>query len=97
MNHDLILDSHRLGKGEVRRVRLPLGRRVECLAGVLWITQDGDRRDVVLEAGDAFVFDRHDADALVSGLAESRYLLLEACPAGVTAAGLSARRAEARP
>lgn len=97
MNHDLILDAHRLGKGEVRRVRRPLGRRVECLSGVLWVTQDGDRRDVVLEAGVAFVFDRDNADALVSGLAEARYLLLEACPAGVTAAGLSAHRAAAVP
>lgn len=97
MNHDLILDSHALGKGEVRRVRTPEGKRVECLSGVLWLTQDGDRRDIVLEAGEAFVFDRDDGDALVSALAESRYLLLQACPSGLTARGPSARLAMARP
>ncbi len=75
MNNDLVMGAERLGKGSVRRLGHAGGRRVECLSGVLWITQDGDRRDVILETGDAFVFDRR-GDALLSALADSRYLLL---------------------
>jgi hypothetical protein len=35
-------------------------------------------RDFVLEAGEAFDFDRR-GDALLSAFADSRYLLLDAC------------------
>lgn len=78
MNNDLILGTRALAKGTVRRVPAALGRRVECLSGVLWVTQDGDRRDVVLEAGEAFDFDRP-GTALLSALAETRFLLLDGC------------------
>ena len=97
MNQDLINGARTLAKGRVRHVHAELGRRVECLSGSIWITQDGDLRDVVLSAGEAFDFDRR-GDALLSAFADSRYLLLEACahaPAGVTGPGLSARRAAA--
>ena len=94
MNHDLFLGSHLLRKGQIRRLTSPSGRRVECLSGVIWITQDGDRRDIVLEAGEAFDFDRN-GDALLSALADSRYLLLAACVPAVTAPGPSAHRAAA--
>lgn len=77
MNHDLISGTRVLGKGRVRHVHGEAGRRVECLSGSLWITQDGDLRDVVLAAGEAFDFDRH-GDALLSAFADSRYLLLDA-------------------
>jgi hypothetical protein len=33
------------------RVERALGRTVACLAGTLWITHDGDCRDVILTAG----------------------------------------------
>lgn len=96
MNHDLGLDSHTLRNGQVRRIPPTGNRRVECLTGVIWITQDGDRRDIILEAGQAFELDR-DGDALLSAFADSRYLLLESCPPLVTAPGPSAHRAVARP
>jgi hypothetical protein len=57
-------------------VSAPKGRRVECLGGVLWVTQDGDRRDIILEAGDAFDFDRAQG-VLISALQDATYLLLE--------------------
>ncbi len=75
MNNDLISGTEKMAKGSIRRVHAALGRRVECLGGVLWVTQDGDCRDIVLESGEAFAFDRA-GDALISALADSRYLLL---------------------
>ena len=77
MNHDLVNGTRRLGKGDVRHVDGDKGRRVELLSGSLWITQDGDLRDVVLGPGEAFAFDRR-GDALLSAFADSRYLLLDA-------------------
>jgi hypothetical protein len=79
MNNDLILSARPLVKGRIRRVRDAKGRRVECLSGSLWLTQDGDDRDVVLAPGESFGFDRPGA-ALVSAFADSRYLMLQACP-----------------
>jgi len=76
MNHDLINGTRLLGKGQIRHVRGDKNRRVELLSGSLWITQDGDLRDVVLAPGEAFEFDRR-GDALLSAFADSRYLLLD--------------------
>ncbi|MDQ6640435.1 MAG: DUF2917 domain-containing protein [Pseudomonadota bacterium] len=75
MNHDLINGARSLAKGQTRHVHARTGGRVECLSGSLWITQDGDRRDIVLGAGEGFDFDRR-GDALLSAFADSRYLLL---------------------
>lgn len=94
MNNDLLIGALTLAKGRVRRVAEPLGRRVECLSGVLWVTQDGDRRDIVLEPGEAFDFDRAHG-VLLSALKDARYLLLEACAARPTAPAPSARRESA--
>jgi hypothetical protein len=77
MNNDLINGTRLLGKGLIRHVRGDKGRRVELLSGSLWITQDGDLRDVVLSPGEGFDFDRR-GDALLSAFADSRYLLLDA-------------------
>lgn len=50
------------------------GWTVRALAGAVWIAQDGDIRDVVLEAGDCIVLDR-DTPALFSPLGEARFSL----------------------
>jgi hypothetical protein len=44
-------DVRRLPRDAVLRVERPLGRTVRCIDGSLWITFDGDRRDVIVNAG----------------------------------------------
>ncbi|HEY2559583.1 MAG TPA: DUF2917 domain-containing protein [Caldimonas sp.] len=80
MNQDLLNGTRTLGKGKIRHLHGDNGRRVEVLSGAIWITQDGDLRDVVLERGDAFDFDRN-GDVLLSAFDDSRYLVLDACAA----------------
>ena len=77
MNNDLLLAARSLAKGRIRHLPAHVGRSVECLSGSLWITQDGDQRDIVLGPGEAFAFDRH-TDALLSAFDDSRYLVLDA-------------------
>ncbi|WP_170942019.1 DUF2917 domain-containing protein [Noviherbaspirillum denitrificans] len=50
------------------------GWMVRAIAGAVWIAQDGDIRDVVLEAGDCIVLDR-DVPALFSPLGDARISL----------------------
>ncbi len=76
MDHDLLLAARSLAKGRIRRLPARPGRSIECLSGSIWITQDGDLRDVVLAPGEAFAFDRR-AEALLSAFADSRYLVLD--------------------
>ena len=76
MNQDLLTGARTLGKGKIRHLRAEHGRRVEVLSGSIWITQDGDLRDIVLASGEAFDFDRT-GDALLSAFDDSRYLVLD--------------------
>jgi hypothetical protein len=78
MNQDLIEGAHVLDKGKIGHVRAERGRRLEVVSGTIWITQDGDLRDIVLGAGEAFDFDRR-GDALLSAFADSRFLVLDSC------------------
>jgi hypothetical protein len=66
-----------LRKGEIRRVPNSLGRRIEALSGSLWVTIDNDPRDIVVEAGEGFSVDRS-GDTLISAMADSRFVLLDA-------------------
>jgi hypothetical protein len=56
-----------------RTVALPASRglRIDCLEGCLWITQDGDPRDVVVQSGQSFTVDR-DQRALVYAMEAAR-------------------------
>jgi hypothetical protein len=55
------------------------GDRIECVAGVLWITQDRDPRDIVLRAGESFRLDRN-GRTVVFALADARFALHRAAP-----------------
>lgn len=61
---------------EVLRVYDPLGARVECVRGGLWITQDRDFEDHFLSANDALVLDRAGL-ALIHAQEASDVVLLE--------------------
>lgn len=69
--------SNTLRHGAWVALRGQAGRRVECLAGSVWITQDRDRRDIVLAAGQGFTLDRPGM-AVVSALSDARYALRDA-------------------
>lgn len=47
-----------LCRGRFIRLQDGEGFRIRCYSGPLWITQERDRRDIILESGDAFVLDR---------------------------------------
>ena len=69
----------RLQPREVLRVYDPLGARVECIRGGLWITQDRDLRDHFLSARDTLTLDRPGL-ALIHAQEASDVVLLEAAP-----------------
>lgn len=50
------------------------GASVRCLLGSLWLTQDGDPRDIVLTPGDSFTLDR-DGMAIIFATADSTVAL----------------------
>lgn len=56
------------------------GVQITCHRGCLWITLDGDQRDIVLEAGERFVATEH-RRALIYALAPSSLSLSEASAA----------------
>jgi len=45
-----------LAKREMVRRTLEAGQALQCAGGVLWITSDADRRDVLLREGERFAF-----------------------------------------
>jgi len=52
------------------------GQRIMCRTGQLWITQDGDPRDVILAADESFTFDRT-GHALVSALEDASSFIVQ--------------------
>ena len=70
---------------EVLDIRDGQGWAVRCLAGSLWITQDGDTDDVVVNAGQCFVLDRRGL-ALVSAPAAPATLVVERVARGAPCA-----------
>jgi uncharacterized protein YjiS (DUF1127 family) len=73
MDTDLNSAATRLATGSVLRIDNSKGQSIAVIKGMVWITQEGDRRDAFLSDGDTFVFDRA-GTALVQALSETRLL-----------------------
>ena len=43
-----------LDKGRTFWVEQPMSREINCLEGTLWLTFDGVRKDIILEAGESY-------------------------------------------
>ncbi len=52
-------DTQTLQKRALLVVRDPLQHRVECLGGSVWITHDGDIKDIILDAGQNYQAERN--------------------------------------
>lgn len=65
------LQAQTLPERQFIGVLRPLGREVHCDSGSLWLTFDGDSRDVILVAGQAHRCDR-DTRLIVQALDEAR-------------------------
>ncbi len=59
----LALDDEpvRLAGRKLVRLHDASGSTVRAIDGSVWITQEGDRRDIVLGPGESFTVDRHGA------------------------------------
>lgn len=67
----------RLDKGRLMRIEDGRGKGVAVLGGPVWITQDNDPRDIYLEDGETFVFDRPGL-SIVQALEASSVLVFDA-------------------
>lgn len=50
---------HQIGEASPLRLHAVRGRRIDCLAGVLWITVSGEAEDFYLSAGESLVVPTH--------------------------------------
>jgi len=63
-----------LAQGALQSIEDGRGSSVQCLEGALWLTQQGDARDIVLKAGDKAVIER-DGTSIVFALRDARFVL----------------------
>ncbi len=59
MNIELNQNGLCLKRNQVVTVRGGLGHSIVCDSGIVWVTQDGDPRDIILRAGQSFTIDRN--------------------------------------
>lgn len=79
MNNELRHPLIELTAGSTLRVQDGQGRAVVVFEGLVWITLEGDRRDIVLAAGESFSVDRPGL-TLVQAFRDSKLLLARAEP-----------------
>lgn len=58
MNIELNQNGLCLKPKQLVKVRGGLGHSIACDSGSVWVTQDGDPRDVILRAGESFTLER---------------------------------------
>ena len=103
MDTSLTQATTKLAKGEILRVDNALGQSIAVVHGMVWVTQEGDRRDTFLSDGESFVFDQR-GTALAQAITDTSLLafvgeaaeVIEAEPASATAAAGAHRALAAR-
>ena len=80
MRLELNQDGLCLKRSQLLSVCGGVGRTLVCHSGSVWVTQEGDQRDIILGAGEAFVLD-HAGTALVQGLEQSAISFARSVPA----------------
>jgi Protein of unknown function (DUF2917) len=78
-----------LAHGTLKKLRNVQGHGVAVLSGRLWVTQDGDPRDNIVDAGECMRFDRPGL-VILQALADTRMLRLDPIAAPVPASRPSA-------
>jgi len=81
-----------LKRNQVLKVRGGVGHAIVCHHGSVWVTQDGDQRDIILGAGESFAFDRSGA-AVVQAFEQSA---LSFAPLALASSAASPARAPGR-
>jgi hypothetical protein len=93
MNIDLGNAAIVLKAQQLIRINASPWARIRCDSGMVWITQDGDPRDVVLAAGEQFTVDRPGAVVVLA--IDGATLQLDGClQQSVPAKGLLSRLSE---
>lgn len=64
-----------IARDKILEIKQALGVTIECLDGSVWITQDGNMRDVILDVGQSFCVDRMQR-TLIQALATARVRLI---------------------
>ena len=64
-----------IARDKILEIKQALGVTIECLDGSVWITLDGNMRDVILDAGQSFCVDRMQR-TLIQALATARVRLI---------------------
>lgn len=77
MLFDLVRARLDLCRNQLVRLTDARGTRVDCVAGSVWITVDGELRDVVLSPGGSFVVDSR-APVLVHAVDDATTVALQA-------------------
>ncbi|HEX6704195.1 MAG TPA: DUF2917 domain-containing protein [Albitalea sp.] len=63
-----------LGRGEILRIEDGCGHDIAVFDGMLWVTQDGDERDLFVGNGDSLRLDRNGL-TLVQAIARTRLVV----------------------
>jgi hypothetical protein len=66
--------NRRIGSTKPERLALRPGMSIVCLDGRLWVTQEGDAVDHILEAGERFEVASHGA-LIISAFGQADYLI----------------------
>jgi ferric-dicitrate binding protein FerR (iron transport regulator) len=74
MNPPTLGRATTLAKGTLQSIADARGTSVQCLQGAIWLTQQGEARDLVLEAGDQVMIERN-GTSIVFALADARFVM----------------------